>query len=1064
MANPNPFPPPPMFNGQYAPQPYYQPYNASAPTPSGAHFPQGMQHPPPFPAQASNSQRFEANSNTSTPPPPLPFLFPPNVNLENLRKHIEAHGLPPPPPPPPGQAFPATFAPNLHPSAASVHPQQPPLPQFPQSRPPFPPIPSPAATQSPFRAQNGYTAPIQQDTPQRAVTAQQQQPPSTFSVPNFDGTAASRVSSYGLPPQSTSGDQPAQWHYAAVSQNEMSRTVEKGQDQESSKEEKHHKARAAISDFISAGITYQNLIDEGIKPPVLNQLFAELGLDRHTTLLAPKQPVQDSASASHPIVQTTTSEQPPDTRQTTATPQPAVLDPAMERKDRIARLLAMKKGQAIPSAKSSQSASPAPVDASTRPIPRPAPVLAQTTPARTPQQLAVNTIETVVTEPQQSTAPQPLSAGAAENAEKRFNSLPTPVREEIRHHGFSIPGLFLTSADEAFEPQSAAITPAPAEPKSLKRSPEPFATDAMPHAKRQVSQVVDTPQEVASASENAMVDSADVAVSSPLAKQIPEPKDLPASSDSDKPVDTGIPASRSKINQDKLKNRMAALRADLMRKNTRKKALQDGMPELAAEVERTRERLLEQQTRLSVVRKDIETKNSELAQARDEEDRILQEIHRLENQLADGESGQKQFTNELTQLNDQIVADTNESTLSPQATARSSPQAELTEPRSEIVPQAVPMDVGMEVVSTTEALDEQLEFRNLAGQPLGGGEAHSRLPSHDQQRTETDYSPEQEDLDRQLNFQIASSAARDQDMANASEDNLSKGASLEPKVAADVLPQTQISNATTPHVDQSVDNSDDDRMSIDETSDAGSDGSASMSDGSDDYEPAAEMQDVQILPLEDNDDYDPENPVQYQQPLETENDDYEPAEEVDVLNVDSLNGLRKEPDIPAETVQVSIADEDDDRSPRVQSTGATAVNGSIISNRAGANGQELPVTTSGPTTDDERLPLQQPTQPTSDVLQPTSDVLQPGQIDTLPEEEPPVVPRFKPYESPLSTLKSFRFHPQFNEHVKDGYRSLTYSNRIDAGKPLCPTELEGQMCTDVKCEEQHFGGMALSGT
>jgi len=858
-------------------------------------------------------------------------------------------------------------------------------------------------------------------------------------------------------------DQPAQWNHAAISQNGVSETIEKDQEQQLSKEEKHGKARAAVSDFISAGITYQNLIDEGIKPPVLNQLFVELGLDRHVTSLAPKQPVQESTSVSHSLIQNTTSQQPPDARQATTTPQPALLDPAMERKDRIAQLLAIKKGQAIPSSKSSQSASPAPVDASPRPVPRPTPALAQPTPPQPPQQLAVNTTETMVTEPQQSTAPQPLSAGAAE---KRFNSLPTPVREEMKQQGFSIPGLFLTSADESTQPEPAAsaITLAPAEPKSLKRSAEPFSTDVMPQAKRQVSQVVDTSQEVASTSGNAMTISADAPVSSPLNKQTSESKDLPASSDSDRPVENGVPASRSKINQDKLKNRMAALRADLMRKNTRKQALQDGMPVLDAEVERTRERLLEQQTRLSVVRKDIETKDSELAQARDEEGRILQEIRRLDYQLADGESGQKQFSTELTQLNDQIVADTNESTLSPQATAQSSPQAEIVEPLSERLIQDVPMDVEIEVVSTTEAPDEQTEVLNRAEQLLPNGEAHLRLPSHDRQRTETEYSPEQEDLDRQLNFQIASSAVRDQDMVNASEDDRSKEGSPEQNAAADILQQTQTSKAATPQDDQSVVDSDDDRMSIDESSDAGSDGSASMSDGSDDYEPATEVQDAQAVPLDDNDEYDPENATQYQQPLEAENDDYEPAEEVDVLNVDNLNVLRKEPDIPAEPVQVSVMDEDVDLPSRVQSLGATPVNGSIISNGAVADDHELPLTTSGPTTDDERLPLQQPTQPPSDVLQPTSDVLQPEHIDSLPEEETPVIPRFKPYESPLSTLKSFRFHPQFNERVKDGYRSLTYSNRIDAGKPVCPTELQGQMCTDVKCEEQHFGGMALSGT
>ena len=70
---------------------------------------------------------------------------------------------------------------------------------------------------------------------------------------------------------------------------------------------------------------------------------------------------------------------------------------------------------------------------------------------------------------------------------------------------------------------------------------------------------------------------------------------------------------------------------------------------------------------------------------------------------------------------------------------------------------------------------------------------------------------------------------------------------------------------------------------------------------------------------------------------------------------------------------------------------------------------------------------------------------------------------FTPYESPLSILKSFRFNPRFTEVVAGGYRSLTYSNKIDPRRPLCPTEASGGICTDPKCEEQHFRQMTLPG-
>lgn len=72
--------------------------------------------------------------------------------------------------------------------------------------------------------------------------------------------------------------------------------------------------------------------------------------------------------------------------------------------------------------------------------------------------------------------------------------------------------------------------------------------------------------------------------------------------------------------------------------------------------------------------------------------------------------------------------------------------------------------------------------------------------------------------------------------------------------------------------------------------------------------------------------------------------------------------------------------------------------------------------------------------------------------------------RYRPYQSRLSTLKSFRFNPKYKDSVKEGYRSLTYSYNIDPGRPLCPNEVAGGACQDPRCEEQHFSQMALSGT
>lgn len=40
--------------------------------------------------------------------------------------------------------------------------------------------------------------------------------------------------------------------------------------------------------------------------------------------------------------------------------------------------------------------------------------------------------------------------------------------------------------------------------------------------------------------------------------------------------------------------------------------------------------------------------------------------------------------------------------------------------------------------------------------------------------------------------------------------------------------------------------------------------------------------------------------------------------------------------------------------------------------------------------------------------------------------------------------------------MSGGLKSLTYSNRIDPRKELCPTELQGEPCSDDHCQFQHI--------
>ncbi|KAL4788679.1 hypothetical protein BJX76DRAFT_315397 [Aspergillus varians] len=70
--------------------------------------------------------------------------------------------------------------------------------------------------------------------------------------------------------------------------------------------------------------------------------------------------------------------------------------------------------------------------------------------------------------------------------------------------------------------------------------------------------------------------------------------------------------------------------------------------------------------------------------------------------------------------------------------------------------------------------------------------------------------------------------------------------------------------------------------------------------------------------------------------------------------------------------------------------------------------------------------------------------------------------KFSPYTSPLKLFKAYRYHPNYNDNVSGGYRSLTYSHNIDPLKYLCPFETSGGVCNDRSCEYQHFRDMALS--
>ncbi|KAI6884159.1 hypothetical protein KC363_g3692 [Hortaea werneckii] len=71
---------------------------------------------------------------------------------------------------------------------------------------------------------------------------------------------------------------------------------------------------------------------------------------------------------------------------------------------------------------------------------------------------------------------------------------------------------------------------------------------------------------------------------------------------------------------------------------------------------------------------------------------------------------------------------------------------------------------------------------------------------------------------------------------------------------------------------------------------------------------------------------------------------------------------------------------------------------------------------------------------------------------------------YTPYVSPLACFRDYRFHPAYTDTVSGGYRSLTYSHRIDPWNAFCPFELQGGTCNDRSCGFQHFGNVGVSDT
>ena len=220
--------------------------------------------------------------------------------------------------------------------------------------------------------------------------------------------------------------------------------------------------------------------------------------------------------------------------------------------------------------------------------------------------------------------------------------------------------------------------------------------------------------------------------------------------------------------------------------------------------------------------------------------------------------------------------------------------------------------------------------------------------------------------------------------------------------------------------------------------------SVSMSDSeSEAHEPAEGLDESQAM--DDSDDYDPEHDLVLPEAVGTiediEDDEYEPAETITPIEIDHQSEVHISND-PQQGHQESETSEIKEQAP-------------IPHPQAPSN---------PPPTDDLEGGLQLTEADTLTKLHHcAAPVNGSTEADTVLLDNAPASTHFTPYRSPLTSLKNFRFDSRFINLVAGGYRSLTYSNKIDPRRPLCSTELQDGICNDSTCAEQHLHDAKLKG-
>ncbi|KIV85340.1 hypothetical protein PV11_01043 [Exophiala sideris] len=498
---------------------------------------------------------------------------------------------------------------------------------------------------------------------------------------------------------------------------------------------------------------------------------------------------------------------------------------------------------------------------------------------------------------------------------------------------------------------------------------------------------------------------------------------------------TGIPSKQSvartiaKLTPAQLAERTAALKADLLRQRAqRQQVLQDGLPDLNFEVSKIEVRLTTARQELNEAESRVLNCQSALEQAMKARDDLSEETAQLERQLQEGQSGQKQYADELQQLNLERLAEAQASTTQGAADTVRIPEtlpdaAGLVNNESHIPAEEPEKPSTASAAPTGEELPIDLDDSNaqltMPGVEAGEVDLSQPPPGYQVPISGGPAASPEELEDEEAEEDVLESGLARADTFQTDEMEISPEPDSEPEPAIEEVPDV----VSEPELEQSMD---DTPMNVDDDSD----GSASMSDSDDeqeqDYEPA-ETHISHDQPGEESDEYDPEEaPVTQDATPNTgmdndEEDFYEPSENVEDLSAQPSPDVQQEPaEAPEAVSEVPLDNPEDD----IESGPQLTEPDTLVKTQGAPNGD----------TSEDKPYL---------------------------DGNSASAPRFVPYKTPLSAFKTFRFHQDYNDTVKSGYRSLTYSNNIDPSRPLCPTELSGESCSDPTCEEQHFRQIGL---